>query len=252
MNQKIEAMKVSIRNITVIAGIYLRYAKRNPGFYFLQVVFLPFSILIPLLLLTRKEMLVDIVVGSLLCTQVVMTIQDVGDIVAADRQTKSRSFFITKPIKPTDYMMGIALAPLGYNVIGAAILLAFCSFALGVSIGLAQLFGLALVLGAAWFISALVGFAIGEYGPRNWYHTGALCGMVSFLVTFLAPVYYPPELLPPNLRFVPYFFYTTYLASLGKSMVKGTSLDLVSVGALVFFLLLCLFIVIRGLKWREL
>jgi len=251
MNQKIEEIKMRIRNITVIAGIYLRYARRNPGFYFLQVVFLPMSILIPLLILTQG-LIVDLAVGSLICTQVVMTIQDVGDIVSGDKARKSRSFFITTPIKPTDYMIGIALAPLGYNVIGGAILLAFCRFALGVSIEPTQLFGIVLVLGAAWFISALVGFGIAEYGPRNWYHTGAICGIVSFFVTFLAPVYYPVERLPPILRFASYFLYTANLGSIGRSIMMGTSVDIVSVGALVCFLLLCLLIVIRGLNWREL
>ena len=64
--------------------------------------------------------------GSLFSAMFITTIQDVGDGIVKDRYAGSRNFFITRPIKPIEYMLGIAISTLTYNGAGGAVMLAIC------------------------------------------------------------------------------------------------------------------------------
>jgi hypothetical protein len=188
--------------------------------------------------------------GSLFSAMFITTIQDVGDGIVKDRYTGSRNFFITRPIKPIE--LGIAISTLTYNGAGGAVILTICVLFLDLEIGAVGFVILILVLMAGWFISTLIGFIIGEYGPLDWIQNDAISGAVSFIVTFLVPVYYPISALPSMLQPFSYCFYTTHLALIGKNAINGTGIDAVNVLAVICFLVISFVIAIKGLRWREL
>ena len=241
-----------IRNVLTIAAINSKAIRGSLGTYLLMVFLMPVSFLIPLTIISGGRYNIDIAMGSLFSAMFITTIEDVGDGIVKDRYTGSRNFFITRPIKPVEYMLGIALSTLTYNGIGGAAILGICVLFLDLQLKVVGLAILILVLMAGWFISALIGFIIGEYGPKDWIQNDAISGAISFVVTFLAPVYYPLSALPSTLQPISYGFYTTHLALIGKDAMNGVTPDLANVVAVVCFLVACFVIALKGIKWREL
>jgi hypothetical protein len=60
--------------------------------------------------------------------------------------------------------------------------------------------------------------------------------MISFIITFLAPVYYPLSAIPSFLHPLAYCFYTTHLALIGKDVINGVPVSLFNVVVVIAFL----------------
>ncbi len=235
----------------MISLTYAKWAFRNPATYFFMVFFMPISILTPLLLIASEKYAVDVIAGALLFTAVSSTISDTSQNVSFDRYRKKLSFYVTRPIKPVEYMFGVALSPLEYNIFGSLLVLIIGMVVLKFRLGILSVLSILLVVITAWFISALLGFITGLYGPRQYQMNAALNNVLAFGVTFLAPTYYPIEILPPVLQKVSYVSYTTHLALISKAIIRGTPVNMENVAAVGIFLLLCVVIIIKGLQWRE-
>lgn len=241
----------SLHRIFVISLTYAKWAFRNPATYFFMVFFMPISILTPLLLIASDRYAVDVIAGALLFTAVSSTISDTSQNVSFDRYRKKLSFYVTSPIKPAEYMFGVALSPLEYNIFGTLLVLIIGMLIIKFRLGIVQVVSILMVVVAAWFISALLGFITGLYGPQQYQMNAALNNVLGFGLTFLAPTYYPIEILPPVLQKVSYISYTTHLALISKAIIRGNPVNMTNVAAVGIFLLLCVVIIIKGLQWRE-
>ena len=235
-------------NILTTAKIQLKYVRNDPWWYFIEVIFTPFSILIPLFILA-PEHLIDIAMGSVIFSSIVTPITEVSNTIIYSKHDKSINFFITRPVTPAEWVLGIALGTLLYNLVGACVIMAFCVL-IGLELGVFQLFSFLLVIVCAWFISSILGFIIGNYGPEERHHNSALASMASFTLAFLAPVYYPLSALPSFMHPLAYCSYTTHLALIGKGVLNGTGIPIFSLIAVIGFLSAGACILNR-IRWKE-
>lgn len=238
-------------NILTVTKIMMKYAKSNPWFYFFTVIFFPVSLLAPLILLVDRAYWVNIFIGSAVCSTTVMTIPDLSDAISHDKYTNALSFFVTRPIKLIEYIIGMGLGTFFYNVAGVTTIVVMSHFFLGVDLEGAEVLSFFLIIFLGWFISCVVGFTIGMWGPKDPRINVSIGSMAAYFLTFLVPVYYPLEILPPLLQKVMYCFYTTHLALLGKSIVGGTPLPVMSVVVIALYFLAVLVVFFKVVRWKE-
>lgn len=240
-----------LSNVVTITKIMTKYARSNPWFYFLQVIFFPLSLLAPLVLLVDRAYWVDVFIGSAVCSTTIMTIADMSDVISYDKYTNALSFFITRPITMFEYVVGMGLGTLAYNVAGVVTILVIGHFFLSVSLTVVQVVSFFVIIFVGWFISLSLGFVMGMWGPRNPRTNANIASILAYSLTFLLPVYYPLEILPSSVQKVMYLFYTTHLALVGKSVVRGLPVPLLSVLAITLYVGGVLVVVFRVLRWGE-
>lgn len=238
-------------NIITITKIMTKYAKSNPWFYFLGVVFFPVSLLAPLVLLVDRTYWVDILTGSAVCSTTIMTIADISDVISYDKYTNALAFFITRPIKLIEYIIGMGLGTLFYNVAGVSTILIIGHFILGFDLTAVQVVSFFVIIFLGWFISCSIGFTMGMWGPKHPRTNANVASILGYSLTFLVPVYYPLEILPSFLQKIMYCFYTTHLALIGKSIVRGAPLPASSLIAMAIYLTVMVVVFFRILRWKE-
>ncbi|MCG2821590.1 MAG: ABC transporter permease [Candidatus Atribacteria bacterium] len=237
-------------NIITITKIFTKYARNNLGFYFLGVVFFPLSLLIPLIILVDAANRADIFIGSAICATTIMTITDISDIISHDKYANSISFFITRPVKPYQYILGVGLSTLFYNLVGVVVIFSSGILFLDFSVNILQLLGVFVVIFIGWFISCSLGFIIGMWGPRDPRMNTSLASMIAYVLTFLAPTYYPISALPPFLQKLSYLFYTTSLSMIGKNLIRHDWIHMVNVYIILIYLAISLVILFKVTRWK--
>lgn len=217
-----------ITEVTTITKIFTKYAKSNPGYYFLSVVFFPITLMVPLFFLVGESNRIDIFIGSTICTTTIMTIADISDIISHDKYAKSVCFFITRPVKPYHYILGVGLSTLFYNLIGVCVVFLAGAFLMSFQISILQLIIVFILVILGWFISCSLGFAVGMWGPKDPRTNTSIASILGYSLTFLAPAYYPIEYLPRFLQSISKVFYTTNLALIGKATLGKGSINATS------------------------
>lgn len=238
------------KNIITITKIFTKYAKSNPGFYFLGAVFFPLSLLIPFTILVDVANRADIFIGSAICATTIMTISDISDNISHDKYANSISFFITRPIRPYQYILGIGLSTLFYNLVGVVVIFSFGILFLNFSVNILQLLAVFVVIFIGWFISCSLGFIIGMWGPRDPRMNTSLASMIAYVLTFLAPTYYPISALPAFLQKLSYLFYTTNLSMIGKNLIRNDEIHMVNVYIILIYLVINIVILFKVTHWK--
>ena len=141
------------------------------------------------------------------------------------------------------------MGTLFYTLIGAGVIVVVCMLLLNFEVSLLGFVAFLGILFAAWFISSILGFIIGEYGPKNRHHNSALSEVTAFTLIFLAPVYYSLADVPSFLHPLAYCFYTTHLARVGKSVIVETSPPFFSIFVIICFLMGGIF-VLKKFRWK--
>jgi len=237
--------------VYVVAEMYRKWLTRRPLTYFFVAMYMPVSILVPLVILAPEAYHVDVVVGALLFSVVGGGIADVALNVSYDRATRRIAFLATRPLEPFEYMLGVMLGGASYTMVGALVVLLVGQLALGFKLGVAQALGLLALAFYAYTISACLGFTLALYGPKDFRLAGSLADVLLFTLTFIAPVYYPADLLPDPLKTLSYTLYTTHIALIGKALARGEAILIDSLTITTLFLIAMLLIAKRGLKWVE-
>lgn len=244
-------VKPMFTNILTVTKIMTKYAKRNPWFYFFTVIFIPVSILAPLVLLVDRKYWADIFIGSAVCSTTVMTIPDLSDVISHDRYTNSLSFFITRPIRLVEYIIGMGLGTLFYNLAGVSTILLVGYLFLGFNMTIVQIILFFIIILLGWFISCTIGFTVGMWGPRDPRINVSIGSILAYSFTFLVPVYYPLEALPPFLQKIMYCFYTTHLALIGKNVVRNAPIAAFNIAVVGIYFIVVTFVFLKVLKWKE-
>ncbi len=211
-------------NIITIAKIYAKWFFRRPLTYMFITIFMPLSVITPLLLISSKIDWPRIIIGSILFSVIGGGIADITVNVSFDKHMRRIVFLTTRPVKSMEYMIGIILGGASYTFFSAGIILAVGDAILHFRFTVLQLFLLGLIILLAWFISSNIGFIISLYGPRDFRLAGTLSDFMLFSITFIAPVYYSIQILPKYLQTASQFLYTTDLALLANSVVRTSSL----------------------------
>lgn len=238
-------------NILTIARIYSKWQFRRPITFFFIAMFMPLSIIVPMLLLVPQNSWFDVIVGALIFSVIGGGISDVTLNVSFDREMKRIAFLISRDIKPMEYMLGILLGGASYTFVGAIVILLIGTAILRLDVNALQILSMLGLVAIAWIASANLGFVLSIYGPRDYRLASSLSDVLLFSLSFLAPVYYPIEILPVPLRVISYGLYTTHLGILGKSILRTEPLSLFSLGFVLIFSLLLFVISSRGIKWKR-
>jgi len=240
-----------ISNVLVIAKIYSKWLLRRPLTYFFIAIFMPISIMVPMLLLVSPCDWTDVIAGAILFSVIGGGIADVTLNVSFDRETRRTSFFISRGIAPIEYMLGIIMGGASYTFVGAIVILFFGYALLGFEMTALQILGILGVIMVAWVTSANVGFILSLYGPRDHRLAASVADVLLFTLAFLAPVYYPIEMLPTTLRWASYSLYTTHLGIIAKSIIRGESIQIASLIFLAAFAGVLFFASTRGMRWKR-
>lgn len=239
-----------IRNVWTIANVFMKYARTNPGFYFLQVVFFPVSILVPFALVSREGMLINIFVGSAICSTTIMTIADISDIISHDRYSKAISYFTTRPLHQYEYIAGLGLSTLVYNLFGITTIFVCGVAFLDIRLSVASYLVVFFLTIVGWLVASCIGFLLGMWGPRDPRLNTAIASILAYTLTFLSPIYYPIEALPPILQTISKFFYTTDLAILAKATAAGSSLPVGPLMVVVGYVVVSVSLLLRFFRWN--
>jgi len=240
-----------LNKVLVTTLIFTRYARRNPGVYFLGVVFFPLSLLVPLLLLTTRTVWSQVLIGAAICSTTIMTVSDISDIVSRDRYTRSITYFMTRPVRPIHYVLGVGLSTLVYNLVGIGAVLLCSALLLDTFLTWVQGASLVLILLVAWLIAAAIGFLVGALGPRDPRANVNIATLIAYVLTFLAPVYYPPSILPPVAQALSKCLYSTHLAALGRAVLTDSPFSPVNLIAIVVFVGAALLSLAKLARWSE-
>lgn len=239
-----------IANVVTIARIYMRWAFRNPLTYIFMIIVMPFSILVPLLVMIPRTYTVNVIVGGMLFSVVAGGISDMSQNISFDRQMKRLTFFVTRPVSPFEYLIGMSIGGLSYNIVGSLLVLSFASIGSLIELSFLTAMGLLAMLVTAWLISSCIGFVIGLYGPRDYRLNSAIANMLTFAFIFLAPVYYPLDILPAPMRTVSHFVYTTHIALIMRNIITEHPIPWLNILATLVFLITSLTLSRAGIKWR--
>jgi ABC-2 type transport system permease protein len=239
-----------ITNVVTIARIYMKWALRNPLTYIFMICVMPLSILVPLSLLASRALIVDVITGGMLFSVVMGGISDMSQNISFDRQTKRLTFLITRPVLPFEYLLGMSIGGLCYNIVGSLLVFLFAFLTLSMKFSAFAVVETLTLLVVAWFISSCIGFVIGLYGPKDYRTNSAIANILAFAFTFLAPIYYPIDAIPSPIRPLSYVVYTTHIAMAIKAVITGQPVMPFNILMIFIFLIVFLGLSRAGIKWR--
>jgi ABC-type multidrug transport system permease subunit len=242
---------MSLSSILTLSKIYSKWFFRRPLTYMFITIFMPLSIITPLLILSAHVSWPRVIIGALLFSVIGGGVSDVTLNVSYDRHMGRIVFITTRPVKSMEYMLGIMLGGASYTFVSAAIILAAGEVILHFAITPLQLLAMIPIILLTWFISSNVGFILSLYGPKDYRLAGTLSDFLLFAVTFIAPVYYSIYELPQILRPFSQLLYTTDMALLANWIVDFSALpnSLFDILFPITFGIALFFISSKKLKW---
>lgn len=241
-----------IVNITIIGKIYAKWFFRRPLTYMFITIFMPLSIITPMLLLSGYSNWPRVIIGAPLFSVIGGGIADITMNVSFDRREGRLTFFLTRPVTSMEYMLGILLGGGAYTLVSAGIILAVGDVILGFTFDVLDLLLFVGIVLFAWIVSSNIGFVIALYGPKDYRLAGTLSDFLLFSITFIAPVFYSIKILPVFLQNVSQFLYTTDLSLIANHIINKSPLPnaLLTIIVPVVFGVALFLISVRKLKWK--
>ncbi len=187
--------------VYAIGMLYAKWMLKNKLFYIYLTLFMPFSILVPFYLIAsesgRPYIAIGTIVFTLLSNSLVTACQD----LATDKLLKRIAVLLSKPISSTEYFLGQLLSN-ALQTFPAVITIVVTLWIVGIlRVYNAALFIAGLVLG--WYISTAIGYGLAiALSTRDYNTIVIVSNVVSFVLVFLVPIYYPPAYLPEQIRLV--------------------------------------------------
>lgn len=242
------ATTVQILIIAYMTG-YL-WLRRNP----LSLVFTaisPFSLLFILFVVSSGEYVQFAVAGSLVMALVGYGLALGQDISFYKIEYKMQDVFVSSPVSPLVYMLGLALSELLY---GLPALMVLASLAIYFSISITFIPLLILNIFLIWGTMSSIGFFLSSH-MLHMRNATQLISFVNVIIAVIPPVFYSIEILPMPLQIISYFVPTTHASlmlqySMGFPTPEEWSITLGLLVQLIYFIL---FLVIAKKKslWRE-
>ncbi|MGB9760610.1 MAG: ABC transporter permease [Brevinematia bacterium] len=164
------------------------------------------------------------------------TIALVSQGIVSDEQSRTLAIFVTLPIHPFSYALGIALHSLIFNSSGLIILipLYFLLSLLTEKVPIANFILIFVASLPGWVTCLSVGFFIGIFGmKKNWVY--ALSSMLSVIFAFVNPLFIPIENLPVVFHYLIYLIPTTPFALIIRGIVAGSSFEYILVNLIINF-----------------
>jgi ABC-2 type transport system permease protein len=242
---------VNIYRVYAISVIYALWMLRNKLFYLYLTILLPFTILVPLRIIAPARLEPFIAVGTVILT-LIYCFSTASQDLAVDRLLKRIAILLTKPVTPLEYFLGVLLSN-AMQTLPATVIVIIVLWIVGL-IEIKDIALLLLGLVAGWYILTIMGYITALALLSRDYNTIVIVSnSVSFIITFMAPVYYPLELFPEQLRILAYLIPTTHIANIigeACNIEYGVPLTITYVYLLVIAFLLTI-IAAKSLKLKD-
>jgi len=199
--------------IAYMTGIL--WLRRNP----MSLVFTaisPFSLLFVLFVVSGGQYIDFAVAGSLVMALVGYGLSLGQDISFYKTEYKVQDLFVSSPVSPLTYMMGLALSELLFGL-PALIVLATLVVIVGGSILSIPLLAATILL--IWGSMSALGFFLSSH-MLHMRNAGQVISFVNVLLTIVPPIFYPINKVPEVLQPLAYAIPTTH-ASLMLQYVMG-------------------------------
>ena len=203
---------VNVYRVYAISMIYALWMLRNKLFYLYLTVLLPFTILVPFLIIAPVRLGPFIAVGTVILT-LIYCFSTASQDLAVDRLLKRIAILLSKPVTPLEYFLGILLSN-AMQTLPATVVVIMVLRIVGL-IKIEDITLLLLGLVAGWYILTIMGYITALTLLSRDYNTVIIASnSIAFILIFTAPVYYPLEFLPEQLRILAYLIPTTHIANI--------------------------------------
>src|SRR4029079_1110888 len=244
-------MMLPVRQAFLIAYMTgILWLRRNP----MSLVFTaisPFSLLFVLFVVSGGQYIDLAVAGSLVMALVGYGLSLGQDISFYKTEYKVQDVFVSSPVSPLTYMLGLALSELLFGL-PALIVLATLVVVVGRSILSIPLLAATILL--IWGSMSALGFFLSSH-MLHMRNATQVISFVNVILAVLPPVFYSLNKLPQSLQYFSYFIPTTH-ASLILQYITGlqTPKDWspgLGFGVLVLYLIGFLVLAKTKAVWRE-
>lgn len=190
--------------------------------------------------------------GGLLMIVIASGLAVIGDTVWYKIESKFQDMIVTSPVSPIVYAVGIAISELSYTLPVILVFLAIIAF-LGVFTP-QNLLSVAIVSVAAWTMASSMGFTVATY-LRSMKNAWPISALLSILLSFAPPIFYPMYIVPEPTRQLLYILPTTYAGLLFHDAIGVEPLSFEARAA--YWLILLLFtlgfaaLAASKSRWRE-
>src|SRR5215475_1277517 len=243
-------LKKTISDISIIARIYYLQFRDQLGKYLFSGLLIPLAsfLMASATAGTEPPQQLRFFTGALLLSFSILTIMWLGSILIEDRFYGRLKLFITAPLSPASYVLGVLLYA---NVLGLVTSLGLFLGAQILSLPVRpQIVELFRVVFLTLTTFASIGVVLSQYAG-SLQAGGVLGDTVSILLIFLSPVYYSMEILPRGMQVLAAFLPPTYAANgLIKCLIgkPGVGEDIV---VLVVMSVITLTAAVRSVTWKE-
>ena len=228
-----------------------RQVVRDVGIVVAFGVIFPLGFLFFLGHIVQPGLLPQVVAGSIMMEMALFNINVVAQALGDDKRTKIYDLWVSMPIRPTVYVLSVALVWLPLSLLSAGITLGAGVAFFHISLSAADLVAIVVALILVWTSTLGIGFLIGVYGrsPRQ---INQLANFIGIVMTFFAPIFYPISALPLAAQYVALLWPLTWGAALLNGILSGTAQSVaLAVGVLIGFSVLWLALIALGLRWRQ-
>jgi len=162
---------------------------------------------------------------------------------------KIQDMFVASPVSPISYAAGLALSDLIPGLPGVVFFIAF--LAIYNNLNAMQIFLIILSLVITWANISSLGFFISTFArdPRDlWVYAPIL----SVILGFISPVYYPLSFLPEWARVIAFLSPTTYTGEIIRAIVGFPSENALYLFlGLLLYTFLFIYLAGKRMRWKE-
>jgi ABC-2 type transport system permease protein len=233
-------------------------ALRRSPILFVAIVLTPLSFLFFLYVIAPHAVLPFGIVGGVMFTALFTGNGMMNDCAYLRLERQLQQVFITSPMRPISWILGMALSELAFTV--PALALFIFVLALVVPFGLLTLLALVGVILLTWLLSTSLGFLLSTFF-RQLREIWPIGTVVFTSLSVLPPVFYPLVAIPAAFRWTAFISPSTYASQLADHAVGLTvptisvvpTLSSIPVEVVGMVLLTALFtlVAMRLARWRE-
>jgi len=211
---------VNLLRVYAIGMMYAKWMLKNKLFYVYLTLFMPFSILVPFYLVAPENSRPYIAVGTIVLTILSNSLVTACQDLATDKLLKRIAVLLSKPISPLEYFLGQLISN-ALQTFPATTVAVVALYSMGIlQVVNPGLFTLGLLIG--WYISTAIGYALAiALKSRDYQTVIIVSNVVSFILVFLAPVYYPPSILPETARLIAFTQPSIHVANIIGAAVNA-------------------------------
>jgi ABC-2 type transport system permease protein len=242
-------VKRFLRAFFVIAWFNGYLNLRRSPFSVANFVLTPLSILFFIYIFGGANAATYGLVGGVVAVTVSSSIVLETDAAFTRIVLKIQDMFVSSPVHPAAYVGGLALSEIISGIAGIVLFGGLLGYYHAVTA--TGFFIILVTVVLLWVCISSLGFLLSTFA-RDVRDLWVYSPILTMLLSFLPPVYYPLEIVPSYLHPVAYLAPTTFAAQAIRGAAHITHADaLVSLGGLALYTVILVAIVGRRIRWRS-